>query len=99
MPPFGLHRFVASYQVFYSGRVQGVGFRYSVKRIAACYEVVGWVRNLPDGRVELQIDGEKIEVEAFLAEIAKSSLRFHIHGIETLPIEPLVDRTGFVIEH
>jgi acylphosphatase len=90
---------VASYQVFYSGRVQGVGFRYSVKRIASGYEVVGWVRNLPDGRVELQVDGEKMEAEAFLADIAKSSLRYHIQGIDTHSAEPLVDRTGFVIEH
>jgi acylphosphatase len=90
---------VASYQVFYSGRVQGVGFRYSVKRIASGYEVVGWVRNRPDGRVELQVDGEKIEAEAFLADIAKSSLRYHIQGIDTHSVEPLVDRTGFVIEH
>ncbi len=90
---------MASYQVYYSGRVQGVGFRYSVKRIAAGYEVVGWVRNLPDGRVELQVDGEKTEVDAFLAEIAKSSLRHHVQGIESQPSAPLIDRTGFVIEH
>jgi acylphosphatase len=90
---------VASYQVFYSGRVQGVGFRYSVKRLAASYEVVGWVRNLPDGRVELQIEGEKTEVDDFLAEIAKSSLRHHVQQIETHPIDPMTSRTGFVIEH
>jgi acylphosphatase len=89
---------VASYQIFYAGRVQGVGFRYSIKRIAASYEVVGWVRNLPDGRVELQIGGERAEVDAFLAEIAKSSLRHHVQGIETHPIDPLTNRTGFVIE-
>ena len=41
-------------RVFYSGRVQGVGFRYSVKQIAQSFEVVGGVRNLPDGRVELE---------------------------------------------
>ena len=90
---------MASYQVFYSGRVQGVGFRYSVKRIAEGYEVVGLVRNLPDGRVELQIDGEETELEAFLLEIAQSSLRHHIKGIESHPIAPMIDRIGFVIEH
>ena len=39
-------------QVYYTGRVQGVGFRYSTKRIASGYDVTGSVKNLPDGRVE-----------------------------------------------
>ncbi len=89
---------MASYQVFYAGRVQGVGFRYSVKRIAEGYDVVGWVRNLPDGRVELQVGGEATEVEAFLLEIAQSSLRHHVQGIESHPVDPLLGRTGFIIE-
>ena len=41
-------------RIFYEGGVQGVGFRYTVKQIASGYDVAGWVRNLPDGRVELQ---------------------------------------------
>ena len=90
---------MASVQVFYSGRVQGVGFRYSVKQLATGYEVVGWVRNLPDGRVELQVDGEKTEVEAFLADIMSSSLRHYIQGIEQRAVNPLSNRVGFVIEH
>ena len=54
-----------SRQIFYSGRVQGVGFRYTVKQIASGYEVIGWVRNLPDGRVELLAGGEAGELDAF----------------------------------
>ncbi len=90
---------MASYQVFYSGRVQGVGFRYSVKQIAAGYEVVGWVRNLPDGRVELQAGGGREEIDAFLAAIESSPLRHHVQGIERHPIPALRERFGFVIEH
>ena len=41
-------------RVFFEGRVQGVGFRYSVRQLAKGYDVAGWVRNLPDGRVELE---------------------------------------------
>lgn len=65
-------------QVIYEGRVQGVGFRWTVRRIASGYEVTGWVRNLADGRVELQVAGEPDEVAAFLAEIRESSLAGHI---------------------
>lgn len=65
-------------QIHYAGRVQGVGFRYSVKQIAAGYDVVGSVRNLDDGRVELQVAGEAQEVEAFIEAIIGSHLAPHI---------------------
>jgi acylphosphatase len=55
--------------VYYSGRVQGVGFRATAASIARGHAVRGWVRNLPDGRVELLADGPPAAVEAFLAEI------------------------------
>ena len=61
-------------QVFYEGRVQGVGFRYSVRQIAKGFNVTGWVRNLVDGRVELQVSGEAEEVSAFLEGIRQSDL-------------------------
>ena len=61
-------------QVFYEGRVQGVGFRYSVRQIAKGFNVTGWVRNLTDGRVELQVNGEPDEVDAFLEGIRQSEL-------------------------
>ena len=51
--------------VHYSGRVQGVGFRYTAKQVAAGYEIVGTVRNLSDGRVELVAEGAHDELEAF----------------------------------
>jgi len=54
---------------FFSGRVQGVGFRYSTFQIAKGFEVNGFVKNLADGRVELQAEGRDIECRAFLAEI------------------------------
>jgi len=52
-------------RVFYEGRVQGVGFRFSVKSITTGYEVVGSVKNLIDGRVELLVQGEENEVAEF----------------------------------
>lgn len=58
-------------QVFYSGHVQGVGFRYSTSRIAGRFAVTGFVRNLPDGRVELVAEGASEEVTAFLNEVTE----------------------------
>ena len=61
-------------QVFYSGRVQGVGFRHTVKQVAAGYDVTGTVRNLPDGRVELVAEGEREELEVFRQGIRDAGL-------------------------
>jgi acylphosphatase len=85
--------------VFYAGKVQGVGFRFSCKQLAKGFEVVGWVRNLPDGRVEMQCSGEQEEVEAFLEEIAESSLKGHIKETTVTAIPPLAGARGFEIVH
>ena len=61
-------------QIFYSGRVQGVGFRYTAKTVAAGFEVIGTVRNLPDGRVELIAEGDRGELEAFREAIQGAGL-------------------------
>ena len=61
-------------QIFYSGRVQGVGFRYSVKTLAAGFEVTGTVANLPDGRVELAAEGTRSELEEFRKAIQDSEV-------------------------
>jgi acylphosphatase len=60
--------------VFYSGRVQGVGFRYTTKTVAAGFEIVGIVRNLPDGRVELTAEGLQNELEEFRAALRDAGL-------------------------
>ena len=60
--------------VLYSGHVQGVGFRYTTKTVAAGFEMTGTVRNLPDGRVELIAEGERGELEAFRAAVRDAGL-------------------------
>jgi acylphosphatase len=56
-------------RVYFSGKVQGVGFRYTCRSIARGFEVAGYVRNLPDGRVEVLAEGEAGEVDDFLGAI------------------------------
>lgn len=58
--------------VHYTGRVQGVGFRFTAQRIAARHDVTGYVRNMSDGRVEIVVEGQSTEVERFLAAVAEA---------------------------
>ena len=60
--------------VFFSGRVQGVGFRYTAKTVAAGFEIAGAVKNLPDGRVEIVAEGNRTELEAFRAALSDAGL-------------------------
>jgi acylphosphatase len=62
--------------VYFAGHVQGVGFRYTAHAIAQRYQVTGYVRNLPDRRVELVAEGEPSEIDAFLEEVRE---RFFNH--------------------
>jgi acylphosphatase len=55
----------------FSGRVQGVGFRYTAQSIAAQYDIRGYVKNLADGRVELVMEGDEAEMERVAKEIGE----------------------------
>ena len=65
-------------RIFYSGRVQGVGFRYTVRTLATGFEVTGTVRNLPDGRVEVTAEGSRVELDGFREAIQDSELSHFI---------------------
>jgi acylphosphatase len=86
-------------QVFYEGNVQGVGFRWSVRNIAKGFDVTGSVRNLRDGRVQLQAAGEEEEVRAFLEAILQSELRAHIRKHSERPLAGAPVFRGFEIRH
>jgi acylphosphatase len=60
--------------IYYSGRVQGVGFRYTVRASAMGFDVTGTVRNLADGRVELIAEGARAELEEFRRAIQDSDV-------------------------
>jgi acylphosphatase len=88
-----------SLEVFYEGRVQGVGFRWSVRNVAKGFDVTGWVCNLPDGRVQMQVNGTEEEVRSFLEAINQSDLRAHIRKQTEAKLEKPVAARGFEIRH
>jgi acylphosphatase len=85
--------------VFYTGRVQGVGFRYTAREIACGYELTGYVRNLHDGRVELVAEGDEQEVTAFLEAVRASQLASHIRNEDVNWSEAAGEFRGFDIRY
>jgi acylphosphatase len=83
--------------VLYSGRVQGVGFRYTAKTVASGFEVVGVVRNLPDGRVELIAEGVKAELEGFRQAVRDAGLESFIQDENVNWSEATNEFRGFEI--
>ncbi len=57
--------------IYFSGTVQGVGFRYATRRLADDFAVTGFVRNLDDGRVEVVAEGREDEIQSFIAAIRR----------------------------
>lgn len=85
-------------EVHYDGRVQGVGFRYRAREIAASYQVTGFVQNLFDGQVLLVVEGEAAVLDRFLADI-EQQMRRNIEGRQ-VRIRPATDEfDGFEIRH
>jgi acylphosphatase len=84
-------------RVRYSGRVQGVGFRFTAQHLASGRAVAGFVRNLPDGDVELVAEGEADEVGRFLAAVA-GRMAANIDRADVRE-EPPAGRQGFHIRH
>ena len=68
--------------VLYSGIVQGVGFRFTAERIAQSHGLTGWVRNIPDGRVEVLLEGEEAAINKFLKGIKTSFPQRYIDDVD-----------------
>lgn len=83
--------------VLYSGRVQGVGFRYTTKNVAMGFEIAGTVRNLPDGRVELTAEGSRPELESFRLAILDAGLAGFIRDEQVTWADAKNEFRGFEI--
>jgi acylphosphatase len=84
-------------RIFYSGSVQGVGFRYTARSTATGFELAGTVRNLPDGRVELIAEGARGELEAFRVAVRESGLDHFIRNEDIAWSEATGEFRGFEI--
>ena len=70
-------------EVHFSGRVQGVGFRYTTKRLATRFAVTGFVRNLANGKVHLVVEGDSTEIDALLRAV-QSKMTDNIEDIQSV---------------
>lgn len=88
-----------TYRVRVSGRVQGVGFRYSTRQQAARDGVKGYVRNMPDGTVEVVCQGEKKKLDRFLTWLRSGPPGAHVINIETEEVKTSTSFPRFAIEY
>ncbi|MEN6578243.1 MAG: acylphosphatase [Phycisphaerales bacterium] len=72
--------------IIFRGRVQGVGFRYTTHSVARQYKVAGFVRNQPDGSVEMHVQGDATEIDNFVADV-QAEFAGHVRDTQ---IEPAV---------
>jgi acylphosphatase len=93
-PAATLHRRMC----YFTGRVQGVGFRYTVQNIALQHNVLGYVRNLPDGRVELIMEGPDGEMDQLLDDV-KDRMSPYIRDVKMDSSPPTGEFTRFCIKH
>lgn len=82
---------------YFSGRVQGVGFRYQTVQVAKGFDVTGYVKNLPDGRVLLEAEGTEKEVDAFFEEL-QDHLGSYIRNVEKKDVVQSRKISGFSIK-
>ena len=86
-------------KVFISGEVQGVGYRFFAQRAAARHQVVGYVKNLDDGRVEVLVEGAAQQVEEFKHELATGPRFSAVNHVEEINLDPTGLYSSFRIEH
>ena len=79
------------------GRVQGVGFRFFAREAAQVENLSGWVRNLPDGRVEVQADGDREAVDRFERRLRRGPSGARVEHVEAMDDVPSGTTGDFIV--
>lgn len=82
-----------------TGRVQGVGFRYYTQKQAKLFGLTGWVKNLPDGSVQVLVQGEKPEIETFVDYLRIGPSMARVQNVSISRIEKTGDFVEFIIRY
>lgn len=88
---------VSRYSVIARGRVQGVGFRFFVNSQAITYGLTGWVKNLSDGSVKMEIQGPATKIMEFFDTIREGNRFISVHELEREPIPAITGEHSFRI--
>ncbi|WP_460644498.1 acylphosphatase [Lacrimispora brassicae] len=83
--------------IYVSGRVQGVGFRFRTQQLARGIGLTGWVKNLDDGRVEMELQGREEEIDRLLGRLGQDRY-IVIDGFQSVQI-PAVEENGFQVRY
>ena len=84
-------------QVYYSGMVQGVGFRFTAERVARSLGLAGWVKNVPNGSVEAICEGEEAALIDFLQKMKSGPMKNYIRDHQVSWLEPTGESADFSV--
>ncbi len=80
-------------ELIISGRVQGVGFRYTSKQVAQRYDVTGWVKNLTNGTVQIVVEGQQAEIDRYLDDLIATVNATGYGRVESIECESVAEAT------
>ncbi len=86
------------WHIFFSGRVQGVGFRFTSRQVAQRYDVSGWVKNLPNGAVEMIVEGPSDQLRKYVADVSEST-HGHVADMQMTKSAATGEFSGMEIHH
>ncbi|GAA0084611.1 acylphosphatase [Clostridium sp. CTA-7] len=86
------------YYIIVEGRVQGVGFRYFCQMNATSLNLTGWVHNMDNGMVEMEVQGDKIIVNKFISIISKGNFFIRVDSISKKEIDLVLNEHKFKIK-